>query len=74
MTPVHYAAQNGYANIVRLLEKHNIDAVTDCGRSVFMLAAENGHEDVLLYCINGSSIRTPKEKRFQSLSQSREFV
>ena len=42
MTPVHYAAQNGYANIVRLLEQHSadIDAVTDCGRSVFMLAAE----------------------------------
>ena len=46
MTPIHYAAQNGYANIVRLLEQHgaDVDAVTDCGRSVFMLAAENGHE------------------------------
>ena len=41
MTPVHYAAQNGYANIVRLLELHaaNIEAVTDFGRSVFTLAA-----------------------------------
>ena len=49
MTPVHYVAQNGYANIVRLLEQHgaDIDAVTDCGRSVFMLAAENGHKDDL---------------------------
>ena len=49
MTPVHYASQNGYANIVRLLEQHgaDIDAVTDCGRSVFMLAAENGHKDDL---------------------------
>ena len=45
MTPVHYAAQNSYANIVRFLEQHgaDIDAVTDCGRSVFMLAEENGH-------------------------------
>ena len=76
MTPVHYAAQNGYANIVRLLEQHgaDIDAVTDCRRSVFMLDAENGHKDVLLYCINESSLSTRKEKRFQSLSQSRELV
>ena len=73
MTPVHYAAQNGYANIVRLLEQHgaDIDAVTDCGRSEFMLAAENGHKDVLafVYCINESSLSTPKEKHVQSLSQ-----
>ena len=50
MTPVHYAAQNGYANIVRLLEQHgaDIDGVTNCARSVFMLAAENGHKDVLV--------------------------
>ena len=76
MTPVHYGAQNGYANIVRLLEQHgaDIDAVTDCRRFVFMLDAENGHKDVLLYCINESSLSTPKEKRFQSLSQSRELV
>ena len=71
MTPVHYAAQNGYANIVRLLEQHgaDIDAVTDCGRSEFMLAVENGHNDVLVYCINESSLSTPKEKHVQSLSQ-----
>ena len=42
ITPAHYAAQNSYANIVRLLEQYgvDIDAVTDCGRSVFMLAAK----------------------------------
>ena len=76
MTPVHYVAQNGYANIVRLLEQHgaDIDAVTDNGRSVFMLAAENSHKDVLVYCINESMLSTPKEKHVQSLSQSREFV
>ena len=76
MTPVHYAGQNGYANIVRLLEQHgaDIDAVTDCGRSVYMLAAENGHKDVLVNCINESSLSTPKGKHVQSLSQSREFV
>ena len=76
MTPVHYAAQNGYPNIVRLLEQHgaDINAVTDCGRSVFMLAEENGHKYVLVYCINESSLSTPKEKQVQSLSQSREFV
>jgi len=51
MTPVLYAAQNGYAKIIRLLEQHGVDinAVTDCGRSVLMLAAVNGHKDVLIY-------------------------
>ena len=51
MTPVLYAAQNGYAKIVRLLEQHgaDINAVTEFWRSVFMLAAENGHKDVLVY-------------------------
>ena len=35
--------------IVRLLEQHgaDIDAVTDCGRSMFMLAAGNVHKDYL---------------------------
>ena len=65
MTPVHYAAQNGCADIVRLLEQHgaDIDAVTDCGRSVFMLAAENGHKDVLGYCINRKQKVNERSKR-----------
>ena len=68
MTPVHYAAQNGYADIVRILDQHgaDIDAVTDCGRSVFMLAAENGHKDVLVYCIN--------EKHVESLLNRKQKV
>ena len=58
---------------MELLEQHgaDIDAVTDCGRSELMLAAENGHKDflVFVYCINESSLSTPKEKHVQSLSQ-----
>lgn len=59
MTPIHFAAQNGHANIVRLLVQHgaNIDAITGCGRSVFMLAAENGHEDIAVYCMNERFLR-----------------
>ena len=59
MSPLHYAVQNGSANIVRLLEQPgaDIDAVTDYGRSVFMLAGENGHKDVLVDCINESSLK-----------------
>ena len=76
MTPVLYAAQNGYAKIVRLLEQHgaDIDAVTDCGRSVLMLAAENGHKDVLVYCTNESSLSASKEKHVVLLSKSPEIV
>ena len=75
MTPLHYAAQNGHANIVRLLVQHgaDVDAITDCGRSVITLAAENGHENIAVYCMNESYFRM-SEKRIESLSQSREFV
>ena len=75
MTLVHYAAQNGYANIVRLLDQHgaDIDAVTDCGRSVFMLAEGNGHEDVLVYSINESSLSTPEEKHVESSNRASSY-
>ena len=69
MTPVHCAGENGYANIVR--HGADIDAVTDCGRSVFMLAAENGHKDVLVDCINETSLQ---EQHVESLLQSRALV
>ena len=57
---------------MRLLEQHgaDIDAVTDCGRSVFMSAEENGHKDVLVYCIDESSLSTPEEKRVQSSNRA----
>ena len=60
---------------MRLLEQHgaDIDAVTDCGRSVFMLAAENGHKDVLVYGMNESSLSTPKEKRVESSNRASSY-
>jgi len=74
MTPVHYAAQNGYGNIVGLLEQHgaDIDGVTNCTRSVFMIAAENGHKDVLV-SINESSLSTPNEKRVESSNRASSY-
>ena len=52
------------SNMVLTLNSKN-----ECERFMFMLAAENGHKDVLVSCINESSLITPKEKRVESLSQ-----
>ena len=55
MTPLHYAAQNDHAHIVRMLLQYgaDIDAVTDCGRSVAMLAAENGYKNIATSLLRG---------------------
>ena len=44
--------------ILRDFSNTDIDAVTDCGRSVFMLAAENGHKDVPVHCIKYAKRKT----------------
>ena len=45
----------------------------DYGRSVLMFAAENGHKDVLAFCVKESSLSTPKETRVESSSPASSY-
>ena len=48
-SPLHYAAQDGYVDIMDLLLKFgaNVDRATAEGHTSLHIAAENGHDDVV---------------------------
>ena len=45
----------------------------DYARSVLMFAAENGHKDVLAFCVKESSLSTPNETHVDSSSPASSY-
>ena len=52
-TPLHYAAQDGFVNVVKCLLDHggaDADATTSDGYTPLHVAADNGHVDTVQAC------------------------
>lgn len=50
-TPLHYAACEGYLEVVHILVEHGagVEARDDVNRTPLHSAAESGHEDIMIY-------------------------
>ncbi|KAI9874609.1 MAG: hypothetical protein M1830_009566 [Pleopsidium flavum] len=68
---LHWAAENGYEAVVRLLLEKEVDIEAmngDSGRTALHLAARNGHKGVVrLLLENGANITTKDERGFTAL-------
>lgn len=64
LTPLHYAARNGYLNIVKLLIENgaDINAKDDFGSTILCAAAWGGHLEIVKLLIeNGADVRAKDE-------------